>query len=230
MKKRKFFKSDRVRRTVKKSAVAKKDLEQDRKIKQLEKKLKANEPPVKSSYLENIDSPENVWFAFGLPYPAKGGADNERLGQEIIVKSVNFRWLINASETDDFDTLRFVIVQFMDGNAVSEFPLNYNTNLWLEPTTDYPYLSPFNTQSASTYRVLFDKTYNVCANGVAQMSENVLITSKDMAISKLKFDGDTGGGLPGLDRGLIICFACSDSTAVPNPDVKFTCKMNFIDT
>lgn len=213
-----------------KDAVSKKDLEQDKKIKLLTKKLRMNEPPVKSCYLENVDSPENVWFAFGLPYPAKGGADNERLGQEIIVKSINFRWLINASESDDFDTLRFVIVQFMDGNAATEFPLNYQSNLWLSPVTDYPYLSPFNTQSASTYRVLFDKTYNVCATGIAQMSENVLLNSKDMAISKLKFDGDTGGGLPGLDRGLIICFACSDSSASPNPDVKFTCKMNFVDT
>jgi len=207
-----------------------KDQQQDREIKRLKSIVKATAPPVKSTYAEEVQNPENTWIAIGMPYPAKGGDNDERLGQEIIIKSINLRWTISVSETDDFDTFRCLIVQFMDGNLVTEFPINYLSNLFLSPASDYPVLAPFNTQSASTYRILFDKVYNTNEAGNAQFSENVLITSKALAVSKIKFDTDAGGSLPGLDRGLILLFVSSDSTASPNPKIEITKKFNFIDT
>jgi len=207
-----------------------KDQQQDREIKRLKSIVKSNAPPVKSTYAEEVQNPENTLIAIGMPYPAKGGDNDDRLGQEIIIKSINLRWTISVSETDDFDTFRCTLVQFMDGNLVTEFPINYLTNLYLQPTTDYPVLSPFNTQSAGTYRILFDKVYNTNEAGNAQYSENLLVLGKDLAISKIKFDTDAGGSLPGLDKGLILLFVCSDSTASPNPKIEITKKFNFIDT
>lgn len=206
------------------------DNKQDKEIKLIKKQLRILAPPVKSRYGENTINPENVWEAVGLPYPAKGGDNDERLGAEIIVKSINFRYNLSVSESDDFDTMRVIIVQYMDGNTNGNYPLNHDTNLWLSPTTAFPYNSPFNTQSADTYRVLFDKVYNLNAAGQAQIAENILITSKDMAISKLKFDGDDGLGLPPLDRGLILMWVCSDSSASPNPKMDVSIKFNFTDT
>jgi len=211
-----------------------KDQQQDREIKRLKSMIKVNKPPVKSTYAEGVVSPDNSWVACAFNYPAKGGAEDERLNAEIILKSINVRFTLSVSETDDFDTMRVIIVQYMDGNEVANYPLNHDSNLWLSPTTGYPMLSPYNTQSASTYRVLYDKAFNLNENGVAQVTENVLITAKQIAqvngITRLKFDTDAGLGLPGLDRGIILMWVCSDSTASPNPSIEFSVKMNFIDT
>jgi len=207
-----------------------KDQKQDAEIKRMKQKLKAIEPPVKSTYGEAVYNPENSWTSVAMNFPAKGGDYDERLGEIIEVKSINIRYTLSVSETDDFDTMRCVLVQYMDGNEEGQYPLDHARNLWLEPVTDYPVLSPFNTQSASTYRVLFDKVYNLNDNGQAQYTENILVLAKDLAISKFKFDTDGGLGLPALDRGLIILWVCSDSTATPNPKIECTFKMNFTDT
>lgn len=207
-----------------------KDQQQDREIKRLKHIVKQTAPPIKSAYVEEQQNPTNAWTAIGLPYPVKGGAADERLGQEIIIKSINYRFTLSVSESDDFDTMRVCIIQYMDGNLVNNFPIGQLTNVFLEPTGSYPVLWPFNTQSASTYRVLFDKNYNLNEQGVAQVSENLLITHKQLAITKVKFDTDAGGALPGLDRGLIMFYVCSDSTASPNPGIEISTKLNFIDT
>lgn len=212
------------------SAKLSKDKKQDLEIKKLKKQLKVIAPPVKSTYGEAVYNPENSWTSVAMNFPAKGGDNDQRLGDIIEIKSINIRYTLSVSETDDFDTMRCVLVQYMDGNEEAEYPLDHARNLWLEPVTDYPVLSPFNTQSAATYRVLFDKVYNLNENGQAQMSENILVLAKDLAISKIKFDNASGLGLPALDRGLIILWVCSDSTASPNPKIECTFKMNFTDT
>jgi len=193
------------------------DTKQDIEIAKLKKLMKANLPPVKSTYAEGTGNPENSFVAFGMPWPQKGGDNNERLNQEIVLKSINIRYCVNVSESDNFDTMRVVIVQFMDGNEATAFPLNYATNLWLSPVTDFPNLSPFNTQSASSYHVLYDKIHNLNDNGVSQENVNLLLRPKDFRITKFKFDTDAGGSFPAFDRGLIVMFVCSDSSASPQP-------------
>lgn len=207
-----------------------KDQVQDREIAKLKKLIKDVAPPVKSTYSEFVLNPQNEWIAFGLPYPSLGGDPTERLGAQIKLRSINLRFNLAVSETDNFDTMRVILVQYMNGNEHDEFPLNYNTDLWLSPTTDYPILSPYNTQSASTYRVLYDEVFNLNENGKAQCAKNLVLYSKDLAIYEIKFDTDAGGALAGLDRGLIVGYACSDSSASPNPSITGTFKLNFVDS
>jgi len=207
-----------------------KDKKQDMEIKKIKKQLKVIAPPVKSTYGEAVYNPENAWTSVAMNFPAKGTDYDERLGEEIELKSLNIRYTLSVSESDNFDTMRCVLVQYMDGNEVTQFPLDHERNLWLEPVTDYPVLSPFNTQSASTYRVLFDKVYNLNDNGQAQVTENLVFFPKDFAVTHFKFDTASGLGLPGLDRGLIILWVCSDSSATPNPKIECTFKMNFTDS
>jgi len=207
------------------------DDKQDKEIAKLKKLVKVQAPPTKSSFAETGTlNPQNVWQAFGMPFPNKGGDINDRLGAEIELKSINLRYLVAASETDDFDTMRVILVQYMDGNEHDEYPVNHDTNLWLSTPTDYPYLAPYNTQSASTYRVLYDKIHHLCAAGEAEQGANVLLTPKDLAITHFKFDGDGGGALAGLDRGLIIGWICSNSSASPNPDFTATIRFNYTDS
>jgi len=206
------------------------DDKQDKEIARLKKLVKVQAPPTKTTYVETTLSPENTWAAFGIPFPAKGGAANQRLGDDIEFKSLNVRYLVSASESDDFDTMRVILIQFMNGNEHDEFPVNYFQDLWESPTTSYPYLSPYNTQSSSNYKVLYDQMHHLDAAGEAEQSGNVLILPKDLRVTKFHFDTDSGGALAGLDRGIIIGFVCSNSTASPNPDFTCTMKFNFTDT
>lgn len=208
----------------------KKDAVQDQQIKRLKRELKKISPPVKSTYIEDTENPENAWIGFTCNYPAKGGAVNERLGDEIIVKSLNIRYTLSVSETDNFDTMRVVFVQWIPSNAFGELVVNNDSLLWESTPTDFPVNSPYNTQSAPSYKVLYDKVHNLNENGVAQISENILITSRDLRVTKLKFQTDAGGQLPALNSGLIIGYVCSDSTAAPNPKIESSIKLNFTDT
>lgn len=208
----------------------------EKEIKQLRKIEKINKPPVKSNYTENDISPDNTWHAMALDYPALGGTASERLGPIIEMKSVNVRFVVTTSNSDTYDTLRVMFVQYMDGNTDGNYPVNHDSNVWESTSTSYPYLVPFNTQTASRYRVLYDEMFHVNENGVAEISRNLLFSAKaspqtkPWAISKIVFTGDTGLGLPPIESGLILGWVCSDSTASPNPKITYTVKVNYTDS
>lgn len=205
-----------------------KDVQQDREIQRLKKMIKIAKPPVKSTYIENNLSPENAFEGFTFQYPAKGAAENERIGKQIDIKSVNYRFTLNVSDTDVFDTMRVIFVQWQINNAESAIPSN--NLLFLYPVGDYPNLWPFNTQNAHTYRILYDRVFNLSEGGIAQVTENILFTPKDLGITKLTFENDDGGQIPTLAGGLIMGYVCSDSSATPNPRIDYTAKFNFTDS
>jgi len=146
----------------------------EKEIKQLRKIEKINKPPVKSIYAENTLSPGNSWVAIALDYPALGGTANERLGPIIEMKSVNVRFVVTTSNSDTYDTVRVIFIQYMDGNTVTNYPINHDTNVWESTATSYPYIVPYNTQTASRYRVLYDEIFHVNENGVAEISRTLL--------------------------------------------------------
>lgn len=207
-----------------------KDAQQDLEIKKLKKLIKKAEPPTKSSYIEVVKSPENSWDLIGAPWPAKGGAMNERLGQDIAFKSLNIRYTVNVADSDGFDTFRVLIVQWNEENEFGQPPVNHLSMLFEEALTDYPTLAPFNTQSAAKYRILYDKVHNLCDSGIAQATENVLILPSQLAVTKFTYQTDGGGQLPQLDSGIILMYIASDSTTEPNPRIDTVWKFNWTDT
>jgi len=208
----------------------KKDMQQDMEIKRIKKQLKVIAPPVKSNYSEATYNPQNAWTGLGVPFPAKGEEPNERIGDEIVIKSVNVRYNLSVSESDTFDTMRVVFVQWNQPNTEGNLPVGQDALLWLDPSMDYPYNSPYNTQTASTYKVLFDKVYNLNDAGISQAHENLVFLPKDLKTTKLKFGTDVGTALPQLDGGLIVGYVCSDSTASPNPGINISVKLNYTDS
>jgi len=196
-----------------------------------------NAPPIKTKWNIFDNTVTNEWTGIGIAYPALGGANNQRLGQDIKVKSLQGKGTVSVAESDDFDTVRFVVMQYLDSNTSDNYPYgdlgHCVQQTWLDVNTgDYPYIMPFKTQTKSAYRVLYDKTFFTDKGGNAQLPIEFLITSKDLAVSKLHYldNEDTSVNLPGLSEGLIICFACSDSTTSPHPRIQMTFKLNYIDT
>lgn len=219
---------------------SKSDTKTDKLQKQLNR-LKAsmvhNAPPIKTKWAIFTQSPQNEWGAMGIYWPTLGGANNQRLGQDIKIKSIELKGIVKVAESDDFDTVRLVVVQYLDSNTSGQYPYGglaqvVNTTFLDANTGDYPYIMPFRTQTKSSYRVLCDKTWEVNKQGKATADIHELITSKNLAVTKIHFldNEDTDVNLPGLSEGMILGFVCSNSTASPNPQFEIVVKLNYIDT
>lgn len=203
----------------------------------LKKSMVNNAPPVKTKWYIFDYNPTNEWFAMGLAWPILGGANNERLGQDIKIKSIQIKGLLDVASSDGFDTIRFVLVQVLDSNASATMPYGglaqFVETITLDANSgDYPYIMPFRTQTKSAYRILHDQSYNLCINGQASACVDVLITAKDLPVTKIHYlnNSDTEINLPGLSEGMIIGLWCSDSSTSPNPKVECTVKLNYVDT
>ena len=90
--------------------------------------------------------------------PALGTADNDRIGDKVQIKSIDFRSQItlNASATEDY--VRLMIVQWRDdstaGDPTSAYLLQNNS------TTYHAITQPdLERHEGGQFRLLFDKTY-----------------------------------------------------------------------
>lgn len=198
----------------------------------LQRKMTKNAPPTKSVMHESgaQTNIENAFVLQGFNYPAKGGAKDERLGDEIELKSINIRGIWEASSSDGNDSVRLTIFQWLDatasGSVVSDFaPVMYA----LQPS-DYPNFMPFNSQNTQSYRILYDQVKCLNTAGIHDWCFNILLTPKDFAVSRLHFDADTGGGTPALREGGIYMMTSSDSAATPNPHLTYEARINYTDT
>ena len=159
------------------------------------------------------------------------------MGQDIKIKSIQYKGIVKVADSDGFDTARFVLVQYLDSNTSGQYPYGSIANCvdttWIDANTgDYPYIMPFRTQTKSAYRVLYDKTYQLDNGGNATCDIDVLITSKDLAVTEIHYlnNEDTDVNLPALSEGIILGFVCSNSTTTPNPQFEIVVKLNYIDT
>lgn len=206
-------------------------------INRLKASIVHNSPPVKTKWYLFSNNPQNEWFGGGMAWPTLGGANNQRLGQDIKIKSIQFKGKVSVASSDGFDMFRCVLVQYLDSNTSAQYPYGSQSNAVAQTfldvnTGDYPYIMPFKTQTKSAYRVLYDKTFFLDNSGQAEAPVDFMVTAKDLAVSKIHFldNDDTEVNLPGLSEGMLIFWVCSDSTATPNPGIECVIKMNYIDT
>jgi len=214
-----------------------KNNQMQKEINRLKSQIVHNAPPIKTKWYVFTNSPQNEWFGGGLAWPTLGGANNQRLGQDIKIKSLQIKGKVSVASTDGFDLFRCVLVQYLDSNTSGQYPYGSQSNAvsqtFLDVNTgDYPYIMPFKTQTKSSYRVLFDKTYILDKNGNGEDSVDIFVTSKDLAVSKIHYldNDDTDVNLPALSEGMLIFWVCSDSSATPNPGIEAVIKLNYIDT
>jgi len=212
---------------------------QNTSIARLQRTIKYLAPPLKTDWFEwPPRDMTNVWSALGLAsYPVRGDAVNQRIGSDIILKSLEVRY--NWSYGDQMNTARMVIVQFTGQNADGSYPTTPTTptgavNTIFKPDllgglAAAPYNQFFNSQQRSEYRILYDKTFSMGANSVSSGNGHVLIT--DFPIKKLHFFQDSNDiNLPGLTEGLIVMYHCSDSAVMPHPLLQCSFKLNYTDS
>jgi len=198
----------------------------------LKRRMTLVAPPVKSVYSEFASTAnESGWTTFFPSLPAKGGLPNQRLGGEIHIKSVNFRVHLEVSTADNYDSMRVTGVQLKEGNVNGAYPDGWEDDIWFSRVPNsYPWLCPFNTQKASSYRIFHDMVYQMNENGVVEHFINIVLLPSDLSVTKIIFNDDDGGAFPGTEGGLFGLLFTSNSDTAPHPSFKGTCKINFTDT
>jgi len=202
------------------------------KLNKLVKTVKKNEPPLKRKYYEATQNPENSWTGLAPPYPYVGPAENQRIGEIIQIKEITVNFCISVSTSDSFDTFRMAWVQYKDENASNNLPTGGQELLWMNYDGDFPTQSIWNPITKDRYKVLFDKTYNVNKDGLAQISDSFTINYTQLYDQgKLIFiDDENIEFAPALQGGYITGFICSDSAASPNPKIEYSVLMTYTDS
>lgn len=207
------------------------------------RKLYSIQPPIKSVAVSRANL-ITTFFAsmLGLgTYPQRGGQVNQRLGSDIMLKSLEIRYTF--SYTNDlpdpvpFSICRISVIQFTGQNADGGFPTSSGT---ISSAIDLVYVPPhgstthannlvFNTQTKQDYRVLYDKVHNLSLAGHNSENGHVMITK--FPVPKLHFQTDVSDPhLPSLSSGLIAIFIASSNSDVPYPIFNSITKLNFTDT
>ena len=194
-------------------------------INSLKKRINYLSPPIKTSSYESGFNPASFSpNGTGLQcYPQFGNAPNERLGSDIILKSIEIRYTyaVSALTPDTYNVCRLTIVQFTGNNGDGEYPTVPNNNAGAVDTvfvpgsiTLYGSTNLFNSKTKQEYRVLYDRTLTVNPVNSPSVTGHVLLTK--FPVSKLHFfTNNSDLNLPGLSEGLIVMFISSDSFVAP---------------
>lgn len=142
---------------------------------------------------------------------SQGLLDTERVGDEIKLRTITFRYLVQIA--DSSNVLRIIIFQLKQQNTFA--PSVASVLNGTSPT----YLSQYNVDNRSNYQVLYDRTHITDYNAPVR-----IVTGRvNMKYCKRKIQFIAGSPTNGTN--MIYALAISDSSASPHPGV--TGEINF---
>lgn len=141
----------------------------------------------------------------------QGLLDTERVGDQIRLATITFRYVVQLG--DNFNFLRVIFFQFKNNNAL---PPSVSAIL---NGTSPTYLSQYSVDNNQTYQILYDRTHRLDTDDPAK----VIIGKCNMKYCKRKLQFTAGSATVGT--GMIYALAISDSSASPHPSV--TGEINF---
>jgi len=160
----------------------------------------------------------------------ESSTEAQRIGNKINQEVLDFNYMVQLGSgvfgTDTENVLRVTIFEWLM-DLSSEMPTF--GDVFVESTTSFPYLSPFNIDTKQKYRILYDKVHNLCNTGGNPFIETVFLKLTNM-MKMVKFVGDsqTGTGA-GLIKGNLFFFTSSDSSASPHPTLTFSSMYTYTD-
>lgn len=174
-------------------------------------------------------------------WPSRGGAVNQRLGSEIILKSLEIRLQLVASAAA-VTAARVCLFQIIGQNANGSFPVPSGTptdmlDILFSPSPStmvapkFPTNLLFNTQTKQQYRVLYDQQLDV--NDGYYATPILHIQINDFPIKKIHFTQDiSNSSQPGVTDGLILMMVCTDQPPDSGTPVNYNyaAKLNYTDT
>lgn len=141
---------------------------------------------------------------------SKGDDENNRQGDEILLKSIFIRF--DVTHDDSTNVFRLILFRWM-GEGVPTSSGNL-----LEDTITVPWLSPLSRQYAKYIQVIYDKSYAISTNTDAN------IVGKIYKMLKGKANWTSSGGRV---KGQLYLFAISDS-AIGGPNFKWSSRLRYV--
>lgn len=154
----------------------------------------------------------------------QGDTANTRNGRFITPTKLKFRWLVSASATDAYNSMRILIVKWKEDDLVAPVPGNVLQHI---DSVDAPQSQVPFENNAKKFSVIYDNYVSVTSNtgsgGSSVRSGTVTLSRKKL--SKIMYD------LGNVDTGYgnYYLVAASDSAAVSHPRLQLHTRMHYED-
>lgn len=170
---------------------------------------------------QTVDATGTVTCISNIP---QGDSDEERIGDQIYLRSIEVMW--DAVVYDTYNFLRLMIIQWFpqvtDTSGTS--PISIANNILFDGTSDVEnYNMPYYHDNRYQFRVLYDKTITVNTDMPATRRHHFHITKGFKR--KIQYYGSSTTN--GMNQIFVI--KISDSTAASHPTINSAFKLNFSD-
>lgn len=164
--------------------------------------------------------------------PEDGAAlgDEARIGNSITLMKQQINCYLEASSTDNYNRMRMLIVESIDGNeslALSDVLLYNNWTTHGQLVLSSPYTTK--TDTNKRYKIHFDKTYELNSNaqGATRVIKHVIKYRENGSPGKvLEYDGP---GETNANNHRLSVMWVSDSTATTHPVAYFSVRSTYKD-
>lgn len=158
----------------------------------------------------------------------QGTGSEQRIGDKVTLMSHNLSMTIARADGVGADSTNVLRILFIATPSTTALTINdvleYGN---YQSHGDLVFCSPYKKKAVTaenTYRVLFDKVYNIRSNQRLQTDRFQLIPNKKGM--QVQFQS-TGSVMP--ENYQLQVLAISDSTASPHPAISYVCRNRFID-
>lgn len=172
-----------------------------------------------------------------VTYCAQGLDDHQRVGTEIMLKSLNLNYLIRCG--DETNELRVMLVQWMEDTKNGILPTFQDV---LNPNAPSYLTAQHNFLDAKPFKVLYDRihslagdgavgggTYVISPYGPASVTHNrVRIFGKKLS-KKVHFEEGPDPEVDGLNKIYLMMISDSPGISLVHPSVEYDCLINFTD-
>jgi len=152
--------------------------------------------------------------------PGVGTAENQRIGDTIMVKSIYIDY--SFIYQDNTNLARFIVFQWFQDSSLNP-PVAASI---LEAASTKPVQAPYSMNNSQNYRILYDKTH-----ALAESGGNAVVLRKHyitkIPCRKLVFT-NSNADAENIKKGQIYCLEVTDS-AVSGPTVSAVVKLNYTD-
>lgn len=217
----------------------KKDVEQDKQIVTLKKKVKQLSKYTERKYLylqnqlfANITSTPQTQLLNGI---SRGNTVQTRDGDYITAKSIQIQGLLSVgmSASPYQSAVRIMIVRWDDSNNATTFPVSAATpatGYLFNTATPYTYaMYNFNNMDiASSFKILYDKVHTLVMPTTASAITKRLDIKVNCKDHKVSYKGGNVGTGADIDTGQYWLISFTDNTTA-GTNFRYDAKFNFVD-
>lgn len=151
---------------------------------------------------------------------SQGVLNNQRIGDQISLKSLLIRLQVQAADAATYNTMRVIIFRwFCTGNPLSSSVLQNSVSTLIRP------LSPLSISNSKQLQVLYDNIYQL-SNSAAVSIGAITV---DKLYIKLRGHGQWQSNTTTPEQGQVYLLAISDSAAVDAPELSFISRLRYTD-